>query len=120
MLEKPNKKLKGWDGPLPSHLTQAQASRVLGITDSAVNLRVKAGTLPCYQIAGSPMVPTVAVVDSLPHETSLPFAYTPLAIVELAQAALAADDLDVPMFSPRQLLGCYLGLSRLPWPPALP
>jgi hypothetical protein len=119
MSENPNKNLKRWDGPLPSHLSQAQASRLLGISDSAVGLRVKAGTLPCYQIAGAPMVPTLAVMDSIPPALAVPFAYEPLAIVELAQAALAAADSDAPMFSPRQLLGCYLGLSRMPWPPAL-
>lgn len=112
---------KGWGGALPSHLTQAQVARVLGLSHQAVSQRIKKG-LPVFLIAGSNMIPTAAVLESYAENFPAYFAFTPEAILALASEAVTAlqeSDPDRPIFSARQLLGCYLGLSRQPWPPAL-
>lgn len=117
----PRPLLEWGGGYLPSHLTMAQASRFLGVTRSAVSQRCSRGLLPVVPILGVPMVPTAALLQDAP--SAVPFASTPsevLAVAEQAALAIAGDRADAPLFSPLQLAGVYLGLSRLPWPTLSP
>lgn len=106
-------------GGLPSHLTQAQAARHLEITRGAIGHRLKAGSLPFEDILGTLMIPTMALVDPAVATYPSPHAFPPNQIIDTAWEAVQqlSEDPDRPMFSARQILGVYLGLSRLPYPP---
>ncbi len=108
--------LSGEGGRLPSHLTFAQAARLLGVSDAAIWHRVNRGTLPSEDVLGTRMIPTLALIDERP---SLLLALTPfeiLALVGSANCAIGLGEGDKPSFSSFQVVGMYLGLSRLPWP----
>lgn len=104
---------------LPSHLTQAQAARHLEITRGAIGHRLNSGSLPSVEILGTVMIPSMALVDPVPSTYPSPHAFPPDQIISTAWEAVyqLSEDPDRPMFSARQLLGVYLGLSRLPYPP---
>lgn len=104
--------------PLPSHLTQAQVARHLDITPQAVAARQASGSLPSEKILGTVMIPTMALVAPFSSSPTL-HAFTPSQILDVAWDAVnqLSGDPDRPIFSARQLLGVYLGLSRLPYPP---
>lgn len=117
----PRSLIKWEGGALPSHLTKAQASRLLGVNRSAVWQRCESGTLPVVPVLGVPMIPTAAVLQ-LMQQTS-PLALPPgevLALVESAALAIVEARGEAPVFSSLELAGVYLGLSRLPWPPPSP
>jgi hypothetical protein len=104
---------------LPSHLTQAQAARHLEISRGAIGHRLAAKSLPSHSILGTLMIPSMALVDPTVSTYPSAHAFRPDQIVETAwdAVALLADAPDRPMFSARQILGVYLGLSKLPYPP---
>lgn len=104
---------------LPSHLTQAQAARHLDITRSAVGARVNSGTFPSSILAGTLMIPSVAILEQSDPVDPMAYAFTPDQVINMAEEAVQqlSEDPDRPMFSARQILGVYLGLSRLPYPP---
>lgn len=104
---------------LPSHLTQAQAARHLEITPQAVAARQASGSLPSERILGTVMIPSMALVASWTEAPPAPHAFPPSEILDAAWEAVRqlSEDPDRPVFTARQLLGVYLGLSRLPYPP---
>jgi len=103
---------------LPSHLTKAQVALLLGVSHSAVWQRVHRGVLPVVPLLGLEMIPTMAVLAVA--GISPPSALSPtdlMGVVSAASSALAAGVGDKPLFSANDLVGVYLGVSRLPWPP---
>ena len=108
--------LSGEGGRLPSHLTFAQAARLLGVSRNAIWHRVNRGTLPSEDVLGTHMIPTLALVEERP---ALLVALAPseiLALVGTANSAIGLGEGEKPSFSSFQIVGMYLGLSRLPWP----
>ena len=106
---------------LPSHLTQAQVSRYLEVTPQAVAARLASGSLPSEKVLGTVMIPSVALLPSFAEAPPAIHAMPPDAVVNAAWDAVRqlAEDPDRPVFTARQLLGVYLGLARLPFPPSV-
>lgn len=105
-----------WEA-LPSHLSFAQSARLLEVTPPSIWQRVQRKTLPCVDVLGSRMIPTLALIEERPvAAVALPPGEV-MALGQQAMEAILSGEGDKPMFSPHQLAGVYLGLFRLPWPP---